>query len=323
MKHIVGGSHMKRLIGLITSFIILVGVLAGCSETPANVTPEASKIEGESWPRTIADASENGVVLTKRPERIVVLHPLYLDYFFALGTPPIASTSAEEAMNEFATLQPYVGTAEVIDLGSNGVNMEKIMDLNPDVIVTFKGSVDTIYDELNKIAPVILIDYTDTWEKTTMLCAQIVGKEELAEQSIKETQEMIAKTKEQLSSLENKTFALLRVDGKSNFNAQGSKNTMYYNQTAGFGLLAPKEYPEDGGALSLEGLSSMNPDYIIIQHKIDIAKAAVKDKETSKVWNSLEAVKNNHVLIFDNSLNSASILAVRLAADYFLKLAEE
>lgn len=87
----------------------------------------------------------------------------------------------------------------------------------------------------NAAEAIILIDYTDTWEKTTMLCAQIVGKETLAEQAIKETQEIIANTKVQLSSLENKTFALLRVDGKANFNAQGSKNTMYYNQTAGFG----------------------------------------------------------------------------------------
>lgn len=220
-------------------------------------------------------------------------------------------------------MQPYAESAEIIDLGSDSANLEKIMDAQPDVIVTFKGSVDTIYDELSKIAPVILIDYTDTWEKTTMLCAQIVGKEELAEQLIQETQEMIASTKGQLSTLENKTFALLRVDGKSNFNAQGSKNTMYYNQTAGFGLLAPEGYPEGGESLTLEGLSSMNPDYIIIQHRIDVAEAAVKDKESSKVWKSLEAVKNNHVVIFDNSLNSASILAVRLASEYFVKLAEQ
>ncbi|MGE7615457.1 ABC transporter substrate-binding protein [Paenibacillus sp. NPDC101420] len=314
---------MNRLFGWIASLIIIAGLLAGCSETSVTTAPEVGKIEEEGWPRTIADASDNGVVLKTRPERIAVLHPLYLDYFFALDTPPIASTNAAEAMKDFATLQPYAGTAEIIDLGNSNANLEMIMDAKPDVIVTFKGSVDSNYDELNKIAPVILIDYTDTWEKTTMLCAQIVGKETLAEQAIKETQEMIANTKKQLNSLENKTFALLRVDGKANFNAQGSKNTMYYNQTVGFGLLPPKGYPEEGGALSLEGLYSMNPDYIIIQHDMDIAKAAIKEKETSKAWNSLEAVKNNHVLIFDNSLNSASILAVRLAADHFLQLAAE
>jgi len=120
-----------------------------------------------------------------------------------------------------------------------------------------------------------------------MLLAEVVGKEDLAEQLINETQEMITKTKEQLGTLDDKTFALLRVDGKANFNAQGSKNTMYCNQTAGFGLLAPKGYAEGGEALTLE------------------------------------AVKNNHVFIFDNSLNSASVLAVRLASEYFLKMAKQ
>ncbi|OPG95787.1 ferrichrome ABC transporter [Chryseobacterium mucoviscidosis] len=314
---------MNRLMGWIASIIILAGVLAGCSETPVAVTPEPSKIDGEGWPRTIEDASDNRVVLEKRPERIAVLHPLYLDYFFALDTPPIASISAVEAFEKFATLQPYAKSADIIDLGSDSANLEKIIAAQPDVIVTFKGSVDTIYDELNKIAPVILIDYTDTWDKTTMLLAEVVEKEKLAKELIKETQEMIANTKKHLGTLEDKTFALLRVDGKANFYAQGSKNTMYYNQTSGFGLLAPKGYPEGGESLTLEGLYDMNPDYIIIQHDIDVAKAAVKEKEFSKVWNSLEAVKNNRVVIFDNSLNSASILAVRLASEYFLKLAEQ
>jgi iron complex transport system substrate-binding protein len=57
-----------------------------------------------------------------------------------------------------------------------------------------------------------------------------------------------------------------------------------------------------------------------IRRPIGYPLAAVKDKESSKLWNSLEYVKNNHVVIFDISLNSASILAVRLASDYFLKL---
>lgn len=312
---------MNKLWGVFLSIFIVAAVMAGCSGAPAESTSEASKSKGNGWPRTIMDASDHGVVLEKRPERIAVLHPLYMDYFFALDTPPVASVNAAEAMEEFATLQPYAGSAEVMDLGSSSANLEKIIEANPDVIVTFKGSVDTNYDELNKIAPVILIDYTDTWEKTTRLCATIVGKEDFAEGIIKETQDMIAETKNQLSALQDKTFALLRVDGKANFNAQGSKNTMYYNETAGFGLLAPAGYPEVGESLSLEGLSDMNPDYIIIQHSIDVAEAAVKEKESSKVWNSLEAVKNDHVAIFDNSLNSASILAVRLAAAYFVDLA--
>jgi len=341
---------MNRNRNLIISLVLFICILAGCSAAPANNNADTSKNtsnststkteqenkqlndgdatkssasanEADVWPRTIIDGTGKEIVLEKKPERVAVLHPMYMDYFFALGSPPIASTGATKALEEFATLKQYAGTAEVIDLGGGReTNMELLLESNPDVIVTFKGSIDTIYDELVKIAPVIQIEYTDPWPVTTMLCAKIVGKEELAEKYIEETKALIAKTKEQLGDRKNETFALLRVDGKANFVAQGAKNTMYYDQTEGFGLLAPKGYPEDSEVLSLEALSELNPDYLIIQHDFQIAQAAVKEKETLEVWKSLTAVKNNHVLLFDNSLNSLSVLAVRLASDHFMNL---
>lgn len=332
---------MKRWMGMMVSLILLMGVLAGCaggaSQTPSATTAatgqesqqpsEAGTKEADSnkkseWPRTITDATGNQVVISERPERIAVLHPLYMDYFFALGVPPIASGNAVSALKEFATLQPYAGTAEVEDLGSGrDLNLEAIMAAKPDVIVTFKGHIDGKYEELSKIAPVVQIDYSDKWENATMMCAQIVGKEELAEQLIKETKEKIEKTKEQMGDLKNKSFALLRVDSKNSFTAQGTKNTVYYNETDGFGLKKPEQYPEEGAGLSLEALAEMDPDYIIIQHSPDLAKAAVQEKEDSTVWKSMKAVKDKHVLYFDNSLNTGSVLAIRLAADNFMKLA--
>ncbi|WP_268745227.1 MULTISPECIES: hypothetical protein [Paenibacillus] len=36
-------------------------------------------------------------------------------------------------MKEFATLQPYACPAQIIDLGSDSANLEKIMDARPDV----------------------------------------------------------------------------------------------------------------------------------------------------------------------------------------------
>lgn len=96
---------------------------------------------------------------------------------------------------------------------------------------------------------------------------------------------------------------------------------MYYNEAAGFGLMEPNGYPEDGSVLSMEALSEMNPDYLIIQHNMDQAKTAVQEKSDLAVWKSLKAVRGNHVLFFDNSLNSGSVLAIRLAAENFMELA--
>lgn len=334
---------MKRKSSWMIGMLLLVLVTGACSsapsadfgasgQQPAAAAPEAGKSEGagkseagktdaEGWPRTFKDAAGHEVVLQQKPEKVAVLHPVYLDYFFALDAPPYASANLTEAMRDYGTLQPFAGKANIIDLGSGReLSLEKMMEVDPDVIVTFKGHIDAIYDNLVKIAPVIQIDFSDNWQNTTMLCARIVGKEKRAEQYIEETRELIKKTQEKLGDRMKQTFAMFRIDGKANYFAPGTKNTMYYIAD-GFGLQPPKGYPEDSQTISLEALSQMNPDYIIFQHDIQTAKASVKEKESLHVWNSLTAVQNGQVLFFDSSLNTASVLAVRLAAEKLMALA--
>lgn len=144
----------------------------------------------------------------------------------------------------------------------------------------------------------------------------------MAEKLITETWELIAETKDKLQAIADKDFALLRVSSKGGFVAQGTINTNYYNPDAGFGLKIPNGYPENNDAISLEGLVEMDPDYIIIQHTPSLAEAAIKENESLEVWKSLKAVKNDQVLIFDGSLNSMSVLSVRLAAEKFQALVD-
>ncbi|SDD69962.1 iron complex transport system substrate-binding protein [Paenibacillus sp. UNCCL117] len=319
---------MMRRTGWIIGLVVLLVTLAGCSSAPAPApaaadqgsgTPKNSA-ESQAWPRTIKDAVGHEIVLNKKPERIAVLHPVYLDYFFALDEPPFAAANLTEAMTSYATLQPYAGKAAIQDLGSGReLSLEKIAESSPDVIITFKGHIDAVYDKLVKVAPVIQIDFSDSWDHTTMLCATIIGKEKQAEAYIQETREMIKKTRDKLGDRTKMTFAMLRIDGKANYFAPGTKNTMYY-KADGFGLPAPQGYPADSQTMSLEALAQMNPDYIIFQHDIAMAKASVKEKESLNVWKSLNAVKSGHVLFFDNSLNTASVLAVRLAAEKLMEL---
>ncbi|MCU6707303.1 ABC transporter substrate-binding protein [Paenibacillus sp. J5C_2022] len=338
---------MKKTVAILVAILMLTSILAGCGEgdkgnnagepagtaedatkqsesTPADNAGEGEKEEEGVWPRKIIDNTGKEVVLSEKPERVAVLHPLYLDYFFALESPAYASTFAAKALEEYETLEPYADTAEVVDLGRvEASNLEVLLEADPDVIVTFMGATDNFNEELSKIAPVVVFDYTKPWDETTRLVAQIVGQEQLAEQLIEETHEMITKAKEKLASLQDKTFTLLRVGNKGQFIAQGKKNTMYYNSDTGFGLKAPEEYPESNDPLSLEGLHELDSDYLIIQHDKKIAAEAVKTNATLDVWNNLKAVKNDSVLIFDNSLNSASIVAVRLAAKHFIELVEK
>lgn len=333
---------MKKLLGLIVSLALLTGVFVGCAGTPVEdtsapeSTPSAAEAnapdttqpgqtpDGEAaWPRTITDATGYEVTLEKKPERIAILHSMYLEYFFGLETPPIASAGANvgtamKALEEFATLKPYQGTADIIDLGSaRELNLEAILDANPDVIVTFngQGGVDKIYDQLVAIAPVVLLDYTASWQEAVWDCAEIVGQETVAEQLIRETERRIADAREKLSPYKDKTVIFVRSDGNGGIFALGyERYPYYYDQTEGFGLSKPEGYPGEWGVIALESLAEMDPDYIIFQDFIDDAKAAVDGQEAS-VWQNLKAVKNDHVFYFDASLNTTSPLALQILAE--------
>jgi len=322
---------MKRWIGIIVSLALLIGLAVGCARTPAENSTSSPEITTASssgtaaWPRTITDAAWNKVILQQQPHRIALLHSLYLEYFFALGLPPVASMGAStgnamQVLTEWETLKAYAGTADIIDLGSSrDLNLEAILAVRPDVIVTFKsqGNLDKIYSQLVRIAPVVQVDFSASWQDQTLLCATIVGREAFAQSFITETESIIAAAREKLSQHSGKTVALFRTDGKS-FISRGNKE--YYDT---FGLSRPPGYPDDYQAMSLEAVAAMNPDYIIFQNSAANAQAFVKAQAAFSVWHTLKAVRSGHVFYFDDSLNTFGPLAMRLTAEKLVQVFEK
>lgn len=318
---------MKKFMGLIVSLILITGLLAGCTGMSTENSTSTPKTNGSNeeetvWPRTITDAAGNEVVLGDQPQRIAILHSLYLEHFFALETPPIASAgsskgTAMKALEEWETLKPYAGTADIIDLGSSReLNLEAILEAKPDVIVTFKGqgNLDKIYDQLVQIAPVVQVDFKASWKDQTLSCAEIAGKEVFAQNFIKETETIISSAKDKLSKYSDKTIALFRTDGKF-FISRGDKG--YYET---FGISKPSGYPDDYKPLSLEAVAEMNPDYIVFQDFTETAQTFVKTQEVFSVWRDLDAVKNGHVFYFDDSFNTFGPIAMRLTAEKLVKV---
>lgn len=303
--------------------IVVIVAVAGVTAAILLSDNTGGDDHGKSW-RTITDAAGYEVVLEKQPERIAILHSTYLEYFFALGIPPIASAGASvgnamDALNTWETLEPYVGTADVMDLGSaREINLEAVLGANPDVIVTFKthGGLDQIYDRLVAIAPVVLVDYSSSWQEQLRDCAEIVGKEARAEELIEEIEGVISSAKEGLSAHEDKTLAIFRTGGGKEFITRGDAS--WYET---FGVSNPEGWPEElGGKLTLDGIAGMDPDYIIFQDTIKTAQAFVQTQEDHATWNALKAVKNGNIFYFDDSLNSFGPLALHLTAEKLLKI---
>lgn len=324
---------MKIVPICLAAVALAAGILTGCSQnkagneesqTSALVTTDTAE-EETGWPRTIIDATGNEVELKERPQRIAVLHSMYLEYFFALETPPAASAgssvgTAMDALSEWETLKPYEGSAEIQDLGSSReLNLEAILAAEPDVIVTFKGQggLEAVYDQLVKIAPVIQLDYGLSWQEQTRDCAEIVGKEKEAEELITEIEGIIAQSREKILLHNDKTVALFRTNGGKSFVTRGDR--AYYDT---FGLTMPEGYPDTYETLSLEAVVQMNPDYIIFQDFRSASEALVKAQEESTIWNTLTAVKGGNIEYFDDSLNTFGPLSMRLTAESLVKVLE-
>lgn len=319
---------MKRLMGLVVSLALLTGILTGCAGTPienSNTNPPESTPSATAWPRTITDAAGHEVVLEKQPERIALLHTFYMEHFFLLGTQPTASAIGNslgqtEALEKSEMFGPYLKGVEIIDLGSaREINLEAILESEPDVIVTFstQGGLDKTYDQLVQIAPVVLLDYAASWQDQLLGCAEIVGKKDEAQSIITEIEKTISDAKEVTAQYTDRTFALLRTDGKD-FIARG--DAKYYET---FGITKPEGYPDTWETVSLEAVAEMNPYYIVFQHNYEAAAAFVESLGPSSVWQSLDAVKNGRIYYFDESMNTFGPLALRLTAEKLVQLYSE
>ncbi|EGO62515.1 ABC transporter substrate-binding protein [Acetonema longum] len=327
---------MKKLLGLILSLSLLTGILAGCAGTPANsraTLTAADKTDAgkKIWPRTMKDALGKQITLMKKPERIAILDFGFMESLFALETPPIASTLAEQSLKGFGTLQLYAANAKIEDLGKGKApNLEKLAELAPDLIFHTAEAEHLdmkLYERASQIAPVAMFDSPD-WKKQLRDFAKYLGEEEKAEAYIADIETLIAESRSKLSGYSDKTVALLfeHSGNKGNFIVIGSaENPVWFNRENGLGLRPPNGYPPKGQAVSLEGIAALNPDYIFLFGSLGLEANGYKQRylseatQASSVWQSLTAVKHGHVYHLDAAVRAAGPLSIKLGIETIVK----
>lgn len=327
---------MKKLIGLFFFLSILTNILAGCAETPENSSATSKVIdktamEKSLWPRTIEDALGKQITLKKKPERIAILDFGFMESMFALKTAPIASTYAERSLKGFGTLQGYAANAQVEDLGeAKAPNLEKLVELKPDLILytAEPEHLDMkLYEQASQIAPVVTFN-SPAWKNQLRDFAECFGEEEKAETYISDLESRIAESRKKLSGYSDKTVALLfeTSGNKGNFVIIGTEeNPVWFSQEDGLGLTAPNGCPNKEESISLEGLAAMNPDYIFILGSLGSEANGYtqsflsKETQVSSVWQSLTAVKNEHVYHLDAAVRAGGPLSINLGIETIVK----
>ncbi|WP_342666281.1 ABC transporter substrate-binding protein [Thermococcus guaymasensis] len=115
-------------------------------------TAEHTQTETPYYPVTIKDFADRTVTIEKEPKRVVTLAPSLTEYLYYLGL--FDRVVGVTKFDDFPA-----GIANVTRIGGYGkyANLELIANLSPDLIIADSYSL-SILDQLEKIAPVIIVD---------------------------------------------------------------------------------------------------------------------------------------------------------------------
>ncbi|MGG4498934.1 iron-hydroxamate ABC transporter substrate-binding protein [Brevibacillus reuszeri] len=234
------------------------------------------------------------IEIPDHPNRIVA--DQYLGSFIALGVIPIGAPGLHRQ-------NPYLAEAlkAVEDTGDVTGSLEKVVELQPDLIVT--GDTQNRYESLSKIAPTISIPYgnlKNAHEELTYF-GKLLGREKEAEAWLADYDQRIAAAKEKVKKVipENATFSILE---------SAEKNTYAYGENFGrggqavyqaLGLKPPAAVAKDifekqWAELSNELLPKYAGDYIILTSN----DRTIEDLKADPIWSTFDAVKNNRVYIW-------------------------
>ncbi|MGG4142552.1 AraC family transcriptional regulator [Paenibacillus algorifonticola] len=292
---------------LLLSFMLLLSACGTHASSNNAGTGAASSTEPSNSPQATATTAPElegaKTVSTIMGEVEVPLHPKrvvageYLGSLLALGVIPVG-TSTHHLSN------PYLSEAlkDVEDLGDGNGSLEKIVSIEPDLII-----MDDMYtemnDQLSKIAPTIIIPYASlksVHEEVTYF-GELLGKEQEATVWLADYDKRIEAAKEKVLEVisADSTFSVLEWLGKdvsavgANYGKGGQP---IYNV---FGFKPPAEVAaeiSDPGwaTLSNEVLPQYAGDYIVLTTD----RLSIDDLKADPIWSTLDAVKNDRVFIW-------------------------
>ncbi|AIQ57586.1 AraC family transcriptional regulator [Paenibacillus borealis] len=267
---------------LLLSFILL---LSACGTNGAKEQPQTKSV-----------TTVNGEVeVPLHPQRIVAGE--YLGSLIAVGITPIG-TSDHHIKNPY--FQEYLKDVE--NIGEGNGNVEKILALEPDLII-----MDDMYPELNeqmsKIAPTVVIPYASlkTVHEEVSYFGDLLGRDKEAKSWLDDYDTRIASAKDKVLQVipADSTFSVIESSDNSLMavgTSFGKGGQPIYN---GFGFKPPAEIAAEmadpgWASFSAEVLPKYAGDYIILTSDSETLNGLRADP----IWGALPAVKNNHVFLW-------------------------
>ncbi|MFF5208744.1 ABC transporter substrate-binding protein [Streptosporangium sp. NPDC000396] len=289
--------------------VLAVGLAAcgsstsGTKASAGGTTPApATAASDAAFPRTVKHAMGE-TVIPAQPKRVVALDQSFVDAVLTLDTDVVGFTtyrSIDEKLPDY--LAPVLGHAkEAKSVGTlEQPSLEQIVALKPDLILSAKVRHEALYDKLSKIAPTVFSETTGAiWKDNLKLVGQALGKEDLAESTLKTYQDRAAKIGESIKAKDGKlpTVSVVRFAGEPTVRLYVEKS---YSGLVlkDVGFTRPEGQPtvKDTIAvdISQENISQLDADHIFVAAFSDPKVEPIKKEfEANPLWGKLKGTKHD------------------------------
>ncbi|MCG7409182.1 ABC transporter substrate-binding protein [Paenibacillus sp. ACRRX] len=244
--------------------------------------------------RVIQDA-KGEVKIPLHPQRIADISGS-TEELLILGHKPILTGNTDMGDPKQVTpiLQEKLGTdVQIGGWFQTPVNIEAIAAADPDLILAGPTQSE-LYEELQKIAPTVRVPYGfNAFRERFAFVSKALDKEQAMSDWLKQYDNRVEQLRSQIKNVTKEaTFAVIEPTAKEIriYSSTGVAELLFED------LLLPKApgTPDPDGwggkVTSLEGLSTLNPDHIVLmsdnEHNV---------LEDSKLWTGLKAVKSGYV----------------------------
>lgn len=293
---------MKRKMLYVIAMVSIVSlVLVGCGSQGKD--KPISQPSGEYL--KIVDDGGRSVILPQKPQRIVVLSTSFLDVLYGVGGQAIGRPSSKGP-----AVFPESQSATEIGFVYN-VNNEKIVALQPDLVIGFQGIHEKLIPilESSKI-PVIMLKmktYDEILAKVKLF-GDIAGTKEQAQQMIEKMQVQINGVTAKLPA-QSKKVVILHATAKNvtvelDTSIAGNVAKLLKIKNIAVGSKAMESDPEIT-PYSLEKLVEGDADAILVVtmgNMADIETRMKTDIASNPAWAGLRAVQNGQIFFLPAEL---------------------
>lgn len=298
LNFILGGISLKifkRLSLLLLSVFLTFSIVACSSSNNKDENKNTSNTsENTSYPLKIKDSFGREVTIEKEPSKVVSLGPNVTETIFALGKGKKVIGRTEycdfpkeaEKINTIGTLQ--------------SPNIEKIVELKPDVVIASTHAKKENLDKLNQLGITTIAlygeeDFEGAYDVISSI-GKVLNSNKEANAIVNNMKKKVNFVKEKVKEKDTPSVYYVIGFGKGGDFTPG-KDTFLHKLIT---LAGAKNAGEDAvnWKYSLEKLIEKNPDIIICSKYFD----AKKGLQGTTGYTDLKAVKNNKLFEIDNNM---------------------